>query len=286
MSDRWYYKSRTGVRGPLTLEKLQEMVAGGALTKSDLVRCGIGGVWIPVEEAVKAPPRATGPDTRLAALKILSAAGKGGYHPPDGPSPPSLVDGLTDLAGRAASPFVAVASLAGTLAEGLRGRLGRRAAACAVVVLLSGMTWNVLSADAPLESHHRRLSRIWSQVQEQRSRNTSRLDWDLFATKTVVDLDAIADELERDEGWAGGWNALIGKADYGRWARREMIQVSRYDLPALLRAGPAAPAPVGARISERLQKSEEYVARTGFFAGDDGDAIKPPRRQRSGRSNK
>jgi hypothetical protein len=93
--------------------------------------------------------------------------------------------------------------------------------------------------DPPLSESQTRVLEIWNDVQNIRRFEPSGDQWDAFANAALPALDDISRELEKCVGREGVWPRLLGRDRPTQLARRDLFDVAKHDLPAIIGAGVA-----------------------------------------------
>ena len=263
MQDGWYYKTRSGVVGPLTDDELASALREGALTVDSLVRHGIGGRFQPLGEALAHPSDEMRGSTVVASellAKMDRVVVTGG---PTGTTGISVWESLVDAMGAFAAlllwPFAATWNW-------LRTYIGRKTMAVLLLGIAGVFVLRMIPAlDPPLGQTHRELSAIWEETRSITREPVDKAALAAFSQKTLPRLDGIAEMLERSHERRLGYNiwALVrGRNDATEKARLDLLRIAKYDLPALLRS-PEKAGLRGPLIEKQLNRVDEHLAAAG-----------------------
>lgn len=281
MNERWYYKDGGKVHGPVTTDEVAALVRDGTLDPAAPVRRSVGGPWLPACEATD--QREQEPAS-LAAARLLKAADRVSLSPAGagGVASPSLIARLRQVASSTVGYASNAASAAGTLAGGIRRGAGRKTAAVAAVVVAVGLLALALNAvwliGPSLGDSQQRLRAVWEEARMLRDRGADGPEWNAFAEPARAELAALTKELERSQGRSG---LLAYFRREPSWIRRDLIQIAKYDLPAVLDAGPAGVNQYNALIEKRFTEATRQAARAEQFDGDGGRRTAGKRAKRS-----
>lgn len=258
MDERWYIKTRAGVVGPRSFADLSAMLADGRLDEHARVRLGIGGKWRPIKEALSDPRAAAG----TTAAQLIAEADRAAIRrAADGEvsrfSPIAPVSYVLDRLQSAGAGLMAAAlSLLTSIARliGRRAIFGLSLACTALALILSLPESN----PSPYEMK-RALATIWDEARAFRDSSESSGDWDGFTRHALDQLEELANSLDREDTHWHPLAFMFGDGETTRWARLEVIQLAKNDLPAALRAGPDGLTRYEPLIERRMARIDRIV---------------------------
>lgn len=274
MTERWYYKTRTGVVGPLSIEELAASLQAGVLAPNTLVRRGIGGQWRGAAEALSnlagmaVANKTAGQilaEADMAAFRQAAAGGVESRFSATAMTVRALVR-LQELLDVFASPAQAAAGSIGR-------RIGRKTVLVVVFMVAAVILIHSLPTfDPSLTDIHSEVSAVLIEAQSLSDHPAGQAEWDAFAGPALARLESLAAKLDKADDRQRRWALLFGEDENVRWVRRELIQLTKQDLPAALRSGPNGVSqykPIIGRRMTRIARAASYQRGT------------PPHRQSS-----
>lgn len=263
MNDRWYCKAKGRVVGPLAATDLAKMIDDGTLAADAPVRLGTNGAWRPAAEALHAA-QTEAPNASRTAAQILDEVNLARLKGAVGGEVAARPSVAAAVLGRAAGVAAAVTAPVRAVAERLNAAIGRKTIlAAALIVAVAVLLRNLPTFDPPLEESHGELSAVWDEVRKLRESSAGQAEWDAFAGRALPQLEAVAVDLERSYErrlGSGLWALAFGRSRPTEAARLELLRVAKYDLPAVLRAGPDGKDVREPWVEQRLTKVGEHVA--------------------------
>lgn len=270
MEKQWYYRANNEVLGPVTSGEISGLIRRGALGTADRVRRGTAGSWLTVAAAVAAFfPEANAQTAADAAARLLRDAsrvrlGKAG-EPRFG-----IFRFFEPFRIRCGAVMRAICSAFQGSAEAVANRCGRRSVVVVAAIIAGpGAVWLLCNSpvtDRSVDESLERVAAIWQAARSDRGGTRDAAAWDRFAEGSTTEIEQIAADLEAASARPSGvWEMVFGEDELTEYARRDVLHVARYDLPAALRSNPHAPvAPdLEARIDESLRGARGMLAAAG-----------------------
>jgi len=105
------------------------------------------------------------------------------------------------------------------------------------------------------------LNEIWRNAVEFSSDDSGDAEWNTFAQGNLNRLATISAELETLQQSRGVFSAFPSQDD-NKWARWELIQVAKFDIPKALKAGSAKLPEFADVVESRFLRYDEFTARS------------------------
>ena len=268
MSEQWFWRTGSEIRGPYSAAAVKRFEAEGKLGSGDFLRYGSNGDWQPALEVVKRLPTshavADFGSASDAAAQVLANSRRAGFRQASGaeavPQSPFV---RTILFLR--SMFVAVGdrfgSLAGFLADRLFSRAGQFASLVVVLALLAAVLLRLTGvSDNTIADAHSEYLNLWGEIRELRARSAAQQEWDALqqdADERLPSLVARLEEVQKSN--ATNATYWLRSSQVRANLRAELIAVGKTSIPAIVRSGRGAESRHETQLGKTMDRVNLYL---------------------------
>lgn len=307
MGNRWFQQGT--LWQSYTTEELEVLVRNGGLNPETLVRRVSTEDWRTVREvlaSVAKPPEPEKPPVPLAKQEPIAVHEPSSSiladHEPDDASH-SAARVLQEMAAKHATAKQSAESVSERLSNSVQSgagflqrlwaipwellslvfdlfgsmisRINRRTILAAAFLLsLTLFAWASGMLAPRVKDFPDQINEIWRSAVELADRKPSTGEWNTFSQESLTRLSAISDKLEESQ-QSPGLLAAFQSATDNEWAKWELIQAAKFEIPRAIKAGPAELPEFSHGIENRLLKYEEFVARSSQPRIQNASAVNP-----------
>ncbi len=266
MIDQWVHQNAS--MPAFALSELDALVQNGVLQPDSLIRHISSEEWLSVSEVMAAVARhADSEKANQSAERVLRNMATQRLHAKPSEKKttgniavPNAI-GDTIKSGLWAIPEAATNVVVHVSKWALR-YVKRRAILCtSLVASIATLLWVSGVFEPTPKDLPDQLNEIWRNAIEFSSDSAGDAKWNTFAQENLTRLAAISSQLETAQQNRGVFGAFAYPDD-NRWARWELMQAAKYEIPLALKAGPAKLPEFADAVESRLLRYEEFVARS------------------------
>jgi len=264
--DRWVYQDAT--MPAFALSELDTLVRDGVVRPDSLIRHVSSEEWLTVSEVTAAAARLA--DSEMAsqsAARVLRNMAtqrlnaKLSENKASGHIAISSSIGDTIKSGFWAIPE-ATFNVIVYVAKWTLQYVNRKAILwTSLIVSIAALLWVSGVFKAAPKDLPDQVNVIWRNAVEFSSDHSGDAEWNTFAQDNLTRLSAISSELETAQQYRGIFGSPTSSDD-NKWARWELIQVAKFEIPLALKAGPAKLPEFADAIESRFLRYDEFTARS------------------------
>ena len=266
MIDKWVHQDAS--KPAFALSELDALVQNGVLQPDSLIRHISSEEWLTVSEVMAAVARHA--DSEMAnqsAARVLRNMATQRLHAKPSEKRAVVKARITSSTWSAIKNslwaiFEVVMSFVGSIANRMLQYVNRKAilwtflVASVTTLLWASGVFKPTTKDLP--DH---LNEIWRNAVEFSGDSAAEAGWNTFTEENLTRLAAISSELETTQQKPGIFSALRSPSD-NKWARWELIQIAKYEIPLALKAGPEKLSEFSEAVESRLLRYDEFTARS------------------------